>query len=208
MKFIILIIIFVLLFLLIILYSNIVILVNIECNEHHLLISIYIYLYRIPIFKNQQKISHNYTLQKMIKFIHQQDFSKLLHQLHKERRETNPLLISLLKKIHIHDIKWHSILGAGGYGTTSLAFGSLWSVKGMLLGLMTSQYHIAGVPNIKITPLFQQYVFESCLACTSTIKVKQFISIFLKYYKKENKNGGTSNTRINDNGNGKFKRHD
>jgi hypothetical protein len=70
-----------------------------------------------------------------------------------------------LRKVHITQLDWQTILGIGDAAHTGILVGVGWTVKGCLLGVINQYIRLEVQPNIAIIPSFQRAYSETKLVC-------------------------------------------
>jgi hypothetical protein len=71
----------------------------------------------------------------------------------------------LLKRMTVTKFTWHTNIGLGDAALTGTMTGVGWSVKGCIAGMISHYMKLKTVPNITITPSFQQTFLETRLVC-------------------------------------------
>lgn len=86
----------------------------------------------------------------------------------------------LLKKVNFHQFNWSTEGGTGEAGSTGIACGVLWTVKGVLMGLIANKSNLKCKPVIHVVPHFQHAFIHSKVDCIVSIRIAQAIYAFLK----------------------------
>ncbi len=76
-----------------------------------------------------------------------------------------------LKKVTITKLDWHTVFGIGDAAHTGIFIGTSWSIKGIVLGILSQYMKLKTKPNISVTPLFQQVYSETKLVCMIQFRV-------------------------------------
>ena len=111
---------------------------------------------------------------------------------------------------------WETEYGLDDAALTGVLYGFIWQGKSALLFILNKTMQIKCKPKIKIFPEFNRYLFKTELNCIFKVRVGYIIIISMVFltmiikYKISNKLGGgkgvrTSNSRANENSNGKHK---
>lgn len=80
--------------------------------------------------------------------------------------------------IHIKQMKWHTHIGRDDAMDTALLTGSLWALKGSLLGIITGFFPVHKV-DLQVYPVFSQNVFSSQFHCTLQARIASLLLIGL-----------------------------
>lgn len=176
------------------------------------IIILVVFLYNLPInvklqFTYKQnniylmaKCFNKYIIKKNISFKDRQQQSsekenilEILNQLPSEISNTFQALHSnkeniapYLRAMQIDSFMWRSVLGLGKPNVTSLMFGSLWTVKGILTGWFAQQVKGFPKPDLFVIPEFVDQKFETKLVCIGSIRLGKAMYTLMKV--KTNKN--------------------
>ena len=116
--------------------------------------------------------------------------------------------------ITIHRLEWSSSFGLGDAAQTGMATGTLWALKGGIVGILAHYMRLKSKPVIAITPFFLENVVRTKVICIFSFRIGYAILGGLRVVKywKSTKGGKqhvrTSNSGLNDNSYGKFEAND
>ncbi|WLR50221.1 DUF2953 domain-containing protein [Bacillus tianshenii] len=120
-----------------------------------------------------------------------------------------------LTHVTVRKFEWHSAFGTGDAATTGTFSGALWSLKGGIIGLLAHYMRLNVQPVLQITPHFQELFSRTELICMFSFRVWHAIGAgfrILKYWKNVDIGGEehvrTSDSRLDDDSNGKLERND
>lgn len=112
---------------------------------------------------------------------------------------TVTLVIQIYKYIRKHlyiidicDFRWQTHVGMGDAATTGMIVGSVWSIKYWIAGILYHNLTADTVPNIRVTPHFQQKLLQTRLECMFTFSIGKAIKVSIgllniirRFHKKE-----------------------
>ncbi|MBD8068980.1 DUF2953 domain-containing protein [Bacillus sp. PS06] len=81
------------------------------------------------------------------------------------------IIKKFLHSVTVTKVNWHTAFGIGDAAQTGIFVGLGWSVKGVLLGIISQYMNLKAKPNISITPLFQQLYSETKFECMFHFRV-------------------------------------
>lgn len=172
------------------LFSRIYFTCHFTYTQHKQVILIGVYFYRLRLL--QREINLNSNEESAILDIWKgKDFLEGLHDLQNECRniideirDLRTLTALFLKKVKIIELNWHTHVGTGEASKTGLATGSVWIIKGLLIGFISKQSNLNCQPNTSVQPYFQFKYIQSTVDCIVSIKIGQAIYVFLKATRK------------------------
>lgn len=91
-----------------------------------------------------------------------------------------------LKKIKVKEFEWHSQIGIGDAAHTGMITGVAWSIKGGVVGLISSYMKLQTVPVMTISPAFNVFCSRTKLKCMIQFRIGQAIFAgiqFIKYWR-------------------------
>ncbi|MFD1739330.1 DUF2953 domain-containing protein [Bacillus salitolerans] len=97
--------------------------------------------------------------------------------------EFHSIVKKFLNKITIQKLEWHSNIGAGDAALTGTLVGAGWSIKGCIIGILSQYMKLKAVPNITITPFFQQMFSHTKLTCIFSFRIGNAILAGLRVVK-------------------------
>lgn len=158
--------------------------IYIECNyvyrqkEQHLFITVSIY--HIRLIKKEMNLSKINTDTTLLNNISADRFITKIKEVIHGLKSSGSAANILLEKLRFHQFNWSTEIGAGEAGTTGIICGVLWTVKGVLMGLITNKCSLKCNPDIRVVPLFQHKYIHSKMDCIVSIRLAQAIYAFLK----------------------------
>lgn len=125
--------------------------------------------------------------------------------------EFKKLMKKFFSHLHIKEYTWSTLIGTGDAFSTGLTSGIFWSIKSCFIGFLSNYSKLDQLPDISITPEYNQKVFHTRIDCIIKIKVGYVIllgvQLIFKYIIGGRKNvRRTSHSRTNENCHGKLKR--
>lgn len=91
-----------------------------------------------------------------------------------------------LKKIKVTEFEWHSQIGIGDAAHTGMITGVAWSIKGGVVGLISSYMKLQTAPVMTISPAFNVFCSRTKLKCMIQFRFGQAIFAgiqFIKYWR-------------------------
>lgn len=70
-----------------------------------------------------------------------------------------------LKKVKITQLEWNTLLGTGDAALTGMLTGAAWTVKGGIIGIISSYFKLHVMPQIYVQPHFQLAVAQTSFKC-------------------------------------------
>lgn len=89
-------------------------------------------------------------------------------------------LTKLLSTVHIHKLKWNTMVGTGEASTTGLITGGVWTSKGLLFGYLSEKATVECQPEINVIPYYQQKTLQTEIDCIVTIRLGQAIRTYIQ----------------------------
>ncbi|WP_071393832.1 DUF2953 domain-containing protein [Bacillus tuaregi] len=95
------------------------------------------------------------------------DFKMLLEHvvsLHK-------IIRRFLKKVKIIEFEWNTLLGTGDAALTGMLTGAAWSIKGAIIGIISSYFKLQVMPQMNVQPHFQMAVTQTSFKCMLQFRI-------------------------------------
>lgn len=154
--------------------------------------------------KDKQKITPNEIINNVKKA--KQFLEKVIH--------LHVIVKKFMRHISVHKLEWKSLVGLGDAAHTGIAVGTIWALKGGIIGIVSKYMKLMSTPNVMVTPYFQENLLQTRFECMISFRIGYAIVAALsvvKYWR--NTKGGsqlvrTSNSRLNDNSYGKLEAND
>jgi len=115
--------------------------------------------------KTKKQGERKFTPDDLIKSF--KDFKMLLEHvisLHK-------IIRRFLKKVRITELEWNTLLGAGDAALTGMLTGAAWTVKGSIIGLISSYFKLQVMPQMMVQPHFQVAVAQTSFKCMLQFRI-------------------------------------
>lgn len=109
-----------------------------------------------------------------------------VRQLLKHVTDMYQIIRSFLKKVTVARFEWNTVVGVGDAAFTGMLTGAFWTVKGSILGIISSFMKLKTQPVIMITPEFNRAISETSLTCMIQFRIGHAIFAgikLLKYWK-------------------------
>lgn len=90
---------------------------------------------------------------------------------------------SFFKKVTVSNLEWYSLVGVGDASYTGMLTGAFWTVKGSMLGVISSLMKVRTIPKIMITPEFNRAVSETSFRCMIQFRIGHAIFAGIKLIK-------------------------
>ncbi|WP_053070508.1 DUF2953 domain-containing protein [Alkalihalobacillus pseudalcaliphilus] len=107
------------------------------------------------------------------------------------------ILRVFLKKIQVKKLEWHSQLGVSDAVLTAYLVGACWSLKGMVVGILSNFFRLKAYPKIQIDPIYQGTITKTNFSCMISFRIGHAISagimILLHWQKIKRTNQNQSN---------------
>jgi len=94
-----------------------------------------------------------------------------------------PQVADRLRSFQVCDLEWRSRIGAGDAALTAITAGSLWSIKGGVIGILSNYLTLVRAPRLSVEPCFSSAVFESDVRCIVESPLGQAIIASLRLYR-------------------------
>lgn len=117
--------------------------------------------------------------------------------------KAKPILLRLLRHVHVRRLHWAIKLGTGDAVTAGLGCGAAWAVTGSLLGALSHVCKFERIPDIKVEPDFHKARFDTSLECILRVRAGYAIHAGLGLIRvwRRRRTNGTSNPRAHANSN-------
>ncbi|MFC5774676.1 DUF2953 domain-containing protein [Ectobacillus antri] len=106
-----------------------------------------------------------------------------LPELIKSAGDIHTIIKGFLRSVRIKKFLWRSYIGTGDAAYTGITAGGLWSVKGIILGILSTYMKIAKAPELEVTPVFQGEITTSQLECTITFRIGKAVLTAIKLFR-------------------------
>lgn len=90
---------------------------------------------------------------------------------------------SFLRKVTVSNFEWNTAIGVGDASATGIITGAFWTVKGSMIGLISTLVKMKTIPHIMITPIFNRAVSETSFQCMIQFRIGHAIFAGIKLLK-------------------------
>nr|WP_246188287.1 DUF2953 domain-containing protein [Metabacillus lacus] len=87
------------------------------------------------------------------------------------------------RKVTVTKFEWHSQFGIGDAAATGVLTGAAWSIKGALIGILSSYTRLSVLPALSITPVFVHKDSKTVLHCMIHFRIGNAILAGLRVLK-------------------------
>ncbi|WP_052659448.1 DUF2953 domain-containing protein [Bacillus alveayuensis] len=136
--------------------------------------------------ENKRKGKKTNFEQKKMKKITIQDIFDSLHNFKEIARHVvglQKIIQRFFKHVNICSLEWHTYVGVGDAAKTGVVTGVAWSIKGLVLQLLTRYMKVKNHPHISITPDFQQPTSKITFNCMIYFRLGYAILTGLRFVK-------------------------
>lgn len=88
-----------------------------------------------------------------------------------------------LKKVEVQKFEWKTVIGVKDAALTGIITGTLWTLKGSSVGLISNFMRLKNMPILEITPNFQNFISSTSLSCMLRIRIGHAILAGIKLLK-------------------------
>jgi len=85
------------------------------------------------------------------------------------------ILRRFLSKVRVHQLLWDTQVGTSEASTTGMLCGGIWTLKGSLMGFISSIMQLKTTPELYVTPYFQQKHSQTRVKCMISFRFGQAI---------------------------------
>ncbi|UOY94305.1 DUF2953 domain-containing protein [Ectobacillus sp. JY-23] len=110
-------------------------------------------------------------------------WAERLPELIKSAGDIHTMIKGFLRSVRIKKFLWRSYIGTGDAAYTGVIAGGLWSVKGMILGTLSTYMKIVKAPELEVVPVFQGEIATSQLECTITFRIGKALLTAVKLFR-------------------------
>ncbi|MED1600263.1 DUF2953 domain-containing protein [Alkalihalophilus marmarensis] len=113
----------------------------------------------------------------------------IIHDIHLAERwirhvvGLNRIIRRFLRHVHVYKFDWYSDVGVGDAALTGPAAGMLWSMKGMMAGLIGNHVKMHRMPKMSVTPHYQAVVSHTYFSCMFMFRIGHAIFVGLSIIK-------------------------
>ncbi len=172
--------------LLMLLISKVYISIHFTYTKEKQILKIDIHLYHIRILK--KKIDLRNTAGSAIPDLWQtENFPESLYDIQTKCaqaaaniKDMKTIVGLLIQRMNFHGFTWQTAVGTGNAGTTGIAAGGVWMIKGIITELIRTRSKTCCRLNVAVLPQFQYKCMQSQADCIVSIRIGQAMGVFLK----------------------------
>ncbi|GAB3065329.1 DUF2953 domain-containing protein [Virgibacillus ainsalahensis] len=148
-------------------------------EEHSTVIAIS--MFGIRLFKKEvNRRNECMDINKGLEEMNVGSFQGRLRDILQKVKESMQVTDNLLKNIRVHQLKWITKGGTGEAGSTGVATGAIWGLKGLLTGFVAEKSMLKCKPDIQVTPLFQHETLMTTFDCMISLRLGKAMYALIK----------------------------
>ncbi|MGE8206314.1 DUF2953 domain-containing protein [Heyndrickxia sp. NPDC080065] len=93
------------------------------------------------------------------------------------------IIRKFLKKVKIIQLDWHTTIGMKDAALTGKLTGVVWTVKAIIVGILSKYMNLKLMPNYTVTPSFQTPLSETTIKCMFKLRIGNAILAGIKIFK-------------------------
>lgn len=167
----------------ILLFSSVYVICHFTYAKERQVLFIRIKLYHISIFKKEIDLSEEegsilniWKGKSLLEGLY--DLQNTCREMIRDIQKLKSIVSLFLQRVKIHEFVWHTHIGTGDAGTAGIAAGSVWTIKGMITGVIANKSNLCCTPDTTVNPHFQYKCLQSTLDCMVSVKIGQAIGVF------------------------------
>lgn len=90
------------------------------------------------------------------------------------------IIRSFLKKVKLDHVQWKTLFGTGDAASTGTLTGTIWGMKGSIIGILSGYMRLQSMPVIEVTPTFQHAVIQTQFSCIIQFRIGNAILVGFK----------------------------
>ncbi|MFC7786945.1 MULTISPECIES: DUF2953 domain-containing protein [unclassified Rossellomorea] len=90
------------------------------------------------------------------------------------------IIRSFLKKVKLDHVQWKTLFGTGDAASTGTLTGTIWGMKGSIIGILSGYVRLQSMPVIEVTPMFQHAVIQTQFSCIIQFRIGNAILVGFK----------------------------
>ncbi|MCA1065951.1 DUF2953 domain-containing protein [Rossellomorea sp. AcN35-11] len=90
------------------------------------------------------------------------------------------IIRTFLKKVKLDHVQWKTLFGTGDAASTGTMTGTIWGLKGSIIGLLSGYMRLQSMPVIEVTPTFQHAVIQTQFSCIIQFRIGNAILVGFK----------------------------
>lgn len=90
------------------------------------------------------------------------------------------IIRSFLKKVKLDHVQWKTLFGTGDAASTGTLTGTIWGMKGSIIGILSGYMRLQSIPVIEVTPTFQHAVIQTQFSCIIQFRIGNAILVGFK----------------------------
>ncbi|PFG05119.1 DUF2953 domain-containing protein [Bacillus sp. es.034] len=90
------------------------------------------------------------------------------------------IMRGFLKKVKLDQVEWKTLFGTGDAASTGTLTGTIWGMKGSIIGILSGYMRLQSMPVIEVTPTFQHAVIQTQFSCIIQFRIGNAILVGFK----------------------------
>lgn len=170
-----------------VLYSRINVTFSYHYTQEEHILSVKVAIYKLKIIKKRINLSEEISTPKNKEQRPKFDtFQARLKHIFQQLKSLNDSANQLLAYIQIQQLNWQTNGGTGEAGTTGIASGGVWTIKGIIIGFLAEKAMLKCKPNLAVQPHFQLPFFQTKIDCIVSVRLGQAIYALFMMMRKSN----------------------
>ncbi len=111
------------------------------------------------------------------------DFIKSLHDTKEiviHVQSMHRIIRKFLNKVKLDKIQWKTLFGTGDAASTGTLTGTIWGIKGSIVGILSGYMKLQSMPAIEVTPSFQKAIIQTQFSCIIQFRIGNAILVGFK----------------------------
>ncbi|HZG82947.1 MAG TPA: DUF2953 domain-containing protein, partial [Brevibacillus sp.] len=100
-----------------------------------------------------------------------QSWKRRYQSLLKRFRDVQPVMKHFFKRIRCTKLEWHTTMGTGQADETGALTGIIWSIKSMIVGVVSHTLSFRTMPRMSVQPVWNQPLLRTQIQCNLRLYV-------------------------------------
>ncbi|MEI5905462.1 DUF2953 domain-containing protein [Bacillus spongiae] len=87
----------------------------------------------------------------------------------------NKIVKSFLAKVRVKNIEWQTVIGTGDASSTGVVVGGIWSMKSIIVSIISKAMKLQSMPIMTVHPSFQRMIIQTKFSCMIQFRIGQAI---------------------------------